>query len=62
MAASGEMVVMPPKEREGVMVPMGVCPGMWIGKRSYSLGRPSNFFMGVIGNESKPMSGSCLTE
>lgn len=43
------------------MVPMGVCPGMFMWKRSYSVGRPSNFFMGVMGNESKLIcSGSCL--
>lgn len=72
IAASGEMVVMP-KDREGVMVPMGVCPGMFMGNMSYSLGRPSKlFFMGVSGNGSNPIcsdsdlmeglkySGSCL--
>lgn len=58
MAASGEMVSMP-TEWEGVMVPMGVCPGMLMGKRSYSLSRPSNLSTGCMDNASKLLLPCC---
>ena len=54
-----------PKEREGVMVPMGVRPGILMGKRSYLLWRLSNFCMGFVDNESKlllPCCCCCLIE